>query len=43
MLQDEELIEIISHETAISVTKSTGTQVAYFLYPEFEIHVNPCQ
>ncbi len=33
-------IEITRQASAISVTKSSGTQVDYYLYPEFEIHTN---
>ncbi len=33
-------IEITRQASAISVTKSSGTQVDYYLYPEFEIHAN---
>ncbi len=33
-------IEITRQASAISVTKSSGTQVDYYLYPEFEIHEN---
>ena len=40
MTLDNDAIEITRQTSAISVTKSSGTQVAYYLYPEFEIHVN---
>ncbi|NLH34871.1 MAG: cupin domain-containing protein [Lactococcus chungangensis] len=40
MTLDNDAIEIARQTSAISVTKSSGTQVAYYLYPEFEIHVN---
>ena len=40
MTLDNDAIEIARQTWAISVTKSSGTQVAYYLYPEFEIHVN---
>ena len=33
-------IDITRQASAISVTKSSGTQVDYYLYPEFEIHTN---
>ncbi|GAX47640.1 cupin domain-containing protein [Pseudolactococcus reticulitermitis] len=33
-------IDITRQASAISVTKSSGTQVDYYLYPEFEIHAN---
>lgn len=40
MTLENDAIEITRQTSAISVTKSSGTQVDYYLYPEFEIHVN---
>lgn len=40
MVSENGAIDITSHDAAISVTKPSGTQVAYYLYPEFEIHAN---
>lgn len=40
MTLENDAIDITRQASAISVTKSSGTQVDYYLYPEFEIHVN---
>lgn len=32
--------EIISESDAITVTKDDGTQVSYYIFPEFEVHAN---
>ncbi|WP_460055160.1 cupin domain-containing protein [Pseudolactococcus yaeyamensis] len=40
MTSENEPIDITRQVSAISVTKSSGTQVDYYLYPEFEIHKN---
>ncbi|MDH6365607.1 hypothetical protein M2139_002615 [Enterococcus sp. PF1-24] len=36
----DQQIEVLSQEEAIFVEKAEGTQMNYFLYPEFEIHQN---
>lgn len=33
-------IEIKQSKEALSVVKENGTEVHYFLYPEFEVHTN---
>lgn len=40
MTLENDAIDITRQASAISVTKSSGTQVDYYLNPEFEIHVN---
>ena len=40
MTLENDPINITRQTSAISVTKPSGTQVDYYLYPEFEIHAN---
>ena len=36
----EQEIEIRNSKEALSRVKKNGTEVQYFLYPEFEVHTN---
>lgn len=40
MTKTQQTIDIRTREAAISVVKPSGTQVDYYLYPEFELHAN---